>query len=61
MATLTPPLAVRSTGVSSLVLGALCFDGPLETDLEPGRYLAIPVLEYGDEGLIGAQVSFRVD
>lgn len=34
---------------------------PLETDLEPGRYLAIPVLEYGDEGLIGAQVSFRVD
>jgi hypothetical protein len=33
----------------------------LAADLEPGRYLAIPVLEYGDEGLIGAQVSFRVD
>jgi hypothetical protein len=34
---------------------------PLETDLEPGRYLAIPVLEYGDDGLMGAQVAFRVE
>lgn len=34
---------------------------PLETHLEPGRYLAIPVLEYGDEGLMGAQVAFRVE
>lgn len=34
---------------------------PIETELEPGRYLAIPVLEYGREGLIGAQVAFRVE
>ena len=33
---------------------------PLEADLAPGRYLAIPVLEYGDDGLMGAQVAFRV-
>lgn len=33
---------------------------PLDADLEPGRYLAIPVLEYGDDGLMGAQVAFRV-
>lgn len=33
---------------------------PLHADLAPGRYLAIPVLEYGSEGLMGAQVSFRV-
>lgn len=34
---------------------------PLEAELEPGRYLAIPVLEYGDDGLMGAQVAFRVE
>jgi hypothetical protein len=34
---------------------------PFEADLSPGRYLAIPVLEYGDDGLMGAQVAFRVD
>jgi len=33
---------------------------PLSADLVPGRYLAIPVLEYGDDGLMGAQVEFRV-
>lgn len=33
---------------------------PIEADLGPGRYLAIPVLEYGGEGLMGAQVAFRV-
>lgn len=33
---------------------------PLSADLAPGRYLAIPVLEYGDDGLMGAQVEFRV-
>lgn len=32
----------------------------LPPDLKPGRYLAIPVLEYGDAGFSGAQVSFRV-
>ncbi len=34
---------------------------PLDAELAPGRYLAIPVLEYGDDGLMGAQVAFRVD
>jgi len=34
---------------------------PIDAELQPGRYLAIPVLEYGKEGLIGAQVAFRVD
>jgi hypothetical protein len=34
---------------------------PLEAPLTPGRYLAIPVLEYGDDGLMGAQVAFRVE
>ncbi|MGB5301639.1 MAG: hypothetical protein WBO43_09135 [Gemmatimonadota bacterium] len=34
---------------------------PLEAVLAPGRYLAIPVLEYGDDGLMGAQVAFRVE
>jgi hypothetical protein len=33
---------------------------PLPAGLEPGRYLAIPVLEYGEDGYAGAQVSFRV-
>jgi hypothetical protein len=33
---------------------------PLEADLAPGRYLAIPVLEYGGDGLMGAQIAFRV-
>jgi hypothetical protein len=32
----------------------------LDADLAPGRYLAIPVLEYGADGLMGAQVAFRV-
>jgi len=32
----------------------------LPPGLEPGRYLAIPVLEYADDGLAGAQVGFRV-
>lgn len=34
---------------------------PLEADLPPGRYLAIPVLDYGEDGLVGAQVAFRVE
>lgn len=34
---------------------------PLDSELPPGRYLAIPVLEYGREGLVGAQVAFRID
>jgi len=32
----------------------------LPPDLEPGRYLAIPVLEYAEDGFVGAQISFRV-
>jgi hypothetical protein len=32
----------------------------LPAGLEPGRYLAIPVLEYAEDGLAGAQVTFRV-
>ena len=32
----------------------------LPPGLEPGRYLAIPVLEYADDGFVGAQVGFRV-
>lgn len=28
--------------------------------LEPGRYLAIPILEYGSDGMAGAQIAFRV-
>jgi hypothetical protein len=32
----------------------------LPPDLEPGRYLAIPVLEYAEDGFVGAQVGFRV-
>jgi hypothetical protein len=33
---------------------------PLPPGLEPGRYLAIPVLEYAEDGFAGAQVTFRV-
>lgn len=36
------------------------FRATLPQDLEPGRYLAIPVLEYAEDGFSGAQVSFRV-
>lgn len=36
------------------------FRATLPPGLEPGRYLAIPVLEYADDGFVGAQVSFRV-
>ncbi|MCL7960314.1 MAG: hypothetical protein M8861_08995 [marine benthic group bacterium] len=32
----------------------------LPPDLGPGRYLAIPVLEYSEDGFVGAQVGFRV-
>lgn len=34
---------------------------PIDLDLPHGRYLAIPVFEYADEGFVGAQVSFRVE
>jgi hypothetical protein len=34
---------------------------PLESELPPGRYLAVPLLHLGDDALIGAQVAFRVE
>lgn len=34
---------------------------PLDMQLEPGRYMAIPVIEFGSDGFAGAQVGFRVD
>jgi hypothetical protein len=34
---------------------------PIPGRLDPGRYLAIPVLEFGGEDLMGAQVTFRVE
>jgi P pilus assembly chaperone PapD len=36
-------------------------DVPLDVMLEPGRYVAVSLIELGDEELIGAQVAFRVE
>jgi hypothetical protein len=34
---------------------------PLDVKLEPGRYVAVSLIEFDDEELIGAQVAFRVE
>lgn len=34
---------------------------PLVLDLEPGRYLAIPILDFGGDYLAGGQAAFEVD
>ncbi len=34
---------------------------PLDSPLEPGRYVAVSLIDLGDEELIGAQVAFRVE
>lgn len=34
---------------------------PLDVALEPGRYVAVSLIELGDDELIGAQVAFRVE
>jgi len=31
------------------------------TDLPPGRYLAVPILDWGGEYLAGTQIDFRVE
>ncbi|MFO7587905.1 MAG: hypothetical protein R6X22_07495 [Gemmatimonadota bacterium] len=36
-------------------------DVPLGVSLEPGRYVAVSILDLGDDALIGAQVRFRVE
>lgn len=33
---------------------------PLEVELAPGRYLAIPILDFGGDYLVGGQASFEV-
>jgi hypothetical protein len=34
---------------------------PLGVPLEPGRYVAVSLIDLGEEELIGAQVAFRVE